>query len=178
MKRTILTLSCAALCMLLPLAVYAAEGTAPASAPPASPAFESLKALEGTWAGKASHGSETFDMEVTYKVTAAGSTVMETIFGGTPHEMVTMYTRAGHRVALTHYCAHGNQPHMLLSQKSTAKQLVFDYEPSPGINPKRDAHMHSAKIDLVDADHLRSEWASYEGGKQHGVAVFELARKK
>lgn len=54
---------------------------APAKLPsPAAAQLEMLKALAGTWTGKASHGgSPGEDTSVTWRVTAAGSAVVETI---------------------------------------------------------------------------------------------------
>ena len=69
-----------------------------------------IKKLEGEWkvtGGDEHHGKEG---KVTYKVTAAGSTLMETQFPGTGHEMVTMYHLDGDELKATHYCAAGNQP--------------------------------------------------------------------
>ncbi len=189
MKKTLLALSCVALLATLPAAVRAEDTPAKAPAasaaksmpapPPAAPsALDPLKKLEGTWTGKAGHGDEAMDVTVNYHVTAAGSAVIETLFPGTPHEMVTVYTLDGTRVVLTHYCAMGNQPHMAATAASTDKELVFDFAPSPGIDPAKDAHMHSAKIQFVDADHLHNEWTSFDKGAATGTAVFELARSK
>jgi hypothetical protein len=58
----------------------------------APPALEPLKKLAGTWTGKAGSGDQKMDATVTYKITANGSAVMETLFPDTDHEMVTMYT--------------------------------------------------------------------------------------
>ena len=57
----------------------------------ASAAFARLKALEGEWTGTGGHRGEAKDpTTVLYKVTGAGSAVVETLFPGTPHEMVTV----------------------------------------------------------------------------------------
>jgi hypothetical protein len=192
-RRTLalaVTLSCLAVPGLVahPAAAAAKPHAAAAGAPksPTARAAESaapspldpLKKLAGTWAGQAGHGDQKMDVQVTYKVTANGSAVMETICPGTPHEMVTMYTVDGDRVALTHYCAIGNQPHMRQADSSTPEKLVFEFVPSPGIDPEKDTHMHAAVIQLVDARHIRSRWTSYEGGKEASAAEFELKRRK
>lgn len=57
--------------------------------------FELFKKLNGEWIGKASHGDVQFDSKVQYRVTSAGSAVVETLFGGTEHEMVTVYHQNG-----------------------------------------------------------------------------------
>jgi hypothetical protein len=92
----------------------------------ASPEFEKLKALVGTWTGKADIGQGPIDMTVQYRLLAGGSVLEERVFAGTPHEMVTMYYDKGGKLALTHYCVMGNRPGMLL-QSSTDKMLKFDW---------------------------------------------------
>ena len=52
------------------------------------------------------------DLVARYAVTAAGSAVVETVFPGTEHEMVTVYHADGSDLVLTHYCMEGNQPRM------------------------------------------------------------------
>jgi hypothetical protein len=158
------------------LPVLAAEPPAPAS--PAREAFERLKGLAGTWAGSAvDEGGKPAPVTVVYKVTAAGSAVEETLFPGTPHEMVTMYHLDGDRLALTHYCAAGNQPHMELQPTKEANVLSFRFV--SGTNMKEsDLHMHTVCLTLADGDHFKGVWRSMKDGKPAGDAVFELARQK
>src|SRR6187551_3709607 len=55
----------------------------------ATTAFGKLKQLDGTWTGAV--GKPDGDAaKVIYKVTAGGSVVMETLFPGTDHEMISM----------------------------------------------------------------------------------------
>src|SRR5438132_14283366 len=60
-----------------------------------------LKRLAGDWVGKAKHGSQEHDATASYKVTSGGSAVVETLFGGTEHEMVTVYHHDGDDLVLT-----------------------------------------------------------------------------
>ena len=143
----------------------------------APPALEPMKKLEGTWTGTAGTGDQTMDATVTYKVTANGSGVMETLFPGTSHEMVTMYTVDRGALVLTHYCAAGNQPRMR-ARAGGARELVFDFAGGAGIDPHRDQFMHDARIVFVDDDHLRTEWTDWNGGRPGPTRVFTLARRK
>src|SRR5437868_15374337 len=77
-----------------------------------TPQLDALKGLAGEWTGKAKHGDMEHEATVTYKVTAGGSAVVETVFPGTEHEMVTVYHQDGDDLVLTHYCMLGNQPRM------------------------------------------------------------------
>ena len=115
-----------------------------------------------------------------FKVTGAGSAVHETIFPGSPHEMVTMYHLDGKDLVLTHYCAAGNQPHLKLDASSSANQLVFKFLNGANIDPAKDHHMHEGAITLVDNDHIDWNWLGYSDGKPdeaHKVAL-KLVRKK
>ena len=148
------------------------EGALPPA--PSSPAFDHLKALAGDWIMTGGDGS----VAASYKVTANGSAVRETIFPGSPHEMLTVYTMEGGDIVLTHYCVLGNQPHMKAARGTPANQLAFKYAGGGNIKAPTDQHMHDATITFVDADHITSEWAMYQDGKQTEVKKFDLTRKK
>lgn len=172
MKRALAVL---ASLVLAASATLAGTDTGPAVTKNAS--FEALKALAGTWTGPAGPaGSEAPEATVVYTVTGAGSALEERMFPGTPHEMVTMYHMDGDALVLTHYCAAGNQPRMKLAS-SDGKTLSFAFD--GGTNMKAgDMHMHEAKITLVDADHIKSEWTAWVGGKPDHTMSFTLSRKK
>ena len=142
-------------------------------------ALDPLKKLAGEWVGKAGpSGGQMMDATVTYRVTANGSAVMETLFPGASEEMVTMYTVDKGGLVLTHYCAAGNQPRMMARKSAAANELVFDFAGGANINPARDQFMHNAKLVFVDDDRLRSEWTDWKNGKKTQTMVFELERKK
>jgi hypothetical protein len=156
--------------------VLAGEATASAKPGPGAAAFEKLKALNGEWQGTV----QTKDgpaVRVSYRTTANGSAVLEDLFPGTPHEMLTIYHLDGDKLVLTHYCAMANQPRMSLTS-STSGELVFDFAGGANIKPDVDPHMHSARINLRDADHLESEWVVYQSGHALDSKKFFLERKK
>ena len=177
----------AAAAALLALAAPAVRADEHAGhAAPARPQTEAqarlarLKALAGTWTGKARAGhagAQPMDATVVWSVTGAGSAVVETVFPGTPHEMMTVYTVDGGDLVLTHYCSAGNQPVMKATPGGSPDAIAFDFV--RGGNMKlTDSHMHSAVITFVSDDALRSEWTGWEGGQPKGVARFELTRKR
>ena len=130
-----------------------------ATAAPA-PAFEKLKALEGTWDATMlkPDGEKT---TVEYRVTANGTVVMETMFRGTPHEMINLYTVDGDALVATHYCSAGNQPTLRLNaEKSSADQLVFDFVKVTG---KQSNYINGVRI-RFDGATVVEEWSSSEGG--------------
>lgn len=142
-----------------------------------TPQFEALKKLEGTWVGKAVHGETSSDATVSYKITSGGTAVAETLFAGTPHEMVTVYHLEGDQLVLTHYCAAGNQPKMKARAAKDAKVIDFEFAGGTNIKPGQ-SHMHSAQLRLADANKLESTWASFVDDKKVSEAKFVLERKK
>lgn len=140
--------------------------------------LERLKALAGTWEGTAQHGEQKFPTTVTWRVTGGGSAVTETLFAGTEHEMLTVYTVQDGRVVLTHYCAGGNQPFMRQAPGGKGGEMAFDYAGGANLDPAKDPHMHSGRIAFLADDRIRTEWQSWEGGKPTTKAIFDLQRRK
>jgi len=168
------------------LAAVLALALSSCAAPPADPAahaaadasFARLAALQGEWVDVDGAMVPRGEMLVTYKVSAAGSAVVETLFPGQEHEMITVYTREGQDLVLTHYCALGNQPRMRATRLG-GDVLQFEFDGGAGIDPARDEHMHSGRIEFVSADELRTEWQGWSGGApvaDHKVGL-HLARK-
>lgn len=154
----------------LPAAGFAGEGGAPARA-----AFDRLKALNGAWEGEAKDAP----VEVTYRLASNGSVVLEDLFPGTSHEMISMYHFDGDSLVMTHYCAMGNQPRMRLNpEASTAEELRFDFAGGTNFDPAKDTHIHSGRIRFLGPDKIEAEWAVYQGTKQVGANKFVLVRKK
>src|SRR5262245_32281969 len=74
--------------------------------------FAALKGLVGDWVVLGKDGKPTDAIVSSFRVTAGGNTVQETLFPGTDKEMVTMYHLDGEDLVLTHYCMLGNQPRL------------------------------------------------------------------
>jgi len=136
--------------------------------------FEKLKGLAGDWTKSGGDGS----VEASYRVTAGGTAVMETLFPGTPHEMVTVFTVDKGDLVLTHYCAAGNQPRMKADRGGDASSIAFKFDGGGNIKSTKDGHMHEASFAFKDADHLTSTWQFYTDGKPGEKKEFDLIRKK
>lgn len=166
---------------LVALAVAATTGADDKAAKPAAHAgFDKLKKLAGTWVAADDKGQPTNQVVSVFKVTSAGTTVHETIFPGSDHEMITVYHLDGDDVVLTHYCALGNQPKLKLDPKSPANVLKFDFVGGTNFDPKKDMHMHEGSIAIIDDDHIEWSWKAYANGKvdeSHKVSI-KLVRKK
>ena len=137
----------------------------PAKPKPASPEFERMKTLVGSWTGKCDMGQGPIDMTIQYRLLAGGSVLEERCFVGTPNEMVTMYYDQNGRLAMTHYCVMGNRPGMKF-KSSDAKTIHFDFDATCGINPKKESHMHALSITFDDADTITSSCQAIMDGKE------------
>ncbi len=158
-------------------AVLAARGLTDAGAKPAPAAFERFKALAGEWvSAEDGEMARKGDLIARYAVTAGGSAVVETIFPGQAHEMVTVYHADGPDLVLTHYCMEGNQPRMR-AKAAQGPRFDFAYDGGTNIDPKRDRHMHSASLALLGADEIRTEWTELAEGKPVLVVKSHLVRK-
>ena len=140
-----------------------------------------MKKLVGNWVGRKVSGAEhegmqTENIPLTYEMTSGGSAIVEKIFAGTPHEMVTVYHAIDNGIMLTHFCMLNNQPRMKYEGDGNDKELVFKYLDGANLDPKNDQHMHDAVITRIDENTLKHAWTSYSGGKQQSVEVMEFTR--
>ena len=178
MKRTILVPALLALACAC-ASVTESSRVGSGHADEAKAGFERIKALAGEWSGTGS--SEMPTVDVRYRVTGNGSAVEETLFPGTPHEMVTMYHLDGDRLMLTHYCAAGNQPTMIAvptgAMHGDGATIRFEFSGATNMASKNDGHMHQAELTFEGKDHLISKWTHWQDNKPGHEARFELTRK-
>lgn len=155
----------------------------------AKAAFAKLKTLVGEWKAKSSeeqkekikkeHGDDhPTEANVNFKLTGAGSALIETQFPGMPHEMVSVYHLDGNELRMTHYCAAGNQPRVKLDRaKSTPDELIFEFDGGTNLNPEKDMHIHGVKIKFDKDGVVNSAWEDYVNGKKAGTTTFIMTRK-
>lgn len=161
--------------LLTVAAVLCAEPAAPGTA---SPEFQKMKTLAGTWQGKADMGQGPVDMTVNYHLIAAGNVLEEVIFPGTPNEMVTMYYDKDGKLSLTHYCVLGNRPAMSL-KSSNANTIEFDFDGSCcNIDPTKESHMHAMTLRFDDADTITTGCKAVMDGKTAPEHLTTLKRVK
>jgi hypothetical protein len=141
------------------------------------PNLDTLKELAGTWVQVGPDGKPTDKVVSTYHVTAAGSAVIEVLFPGADHEMVTVYHQDGRELFLTHYCAAGNQPRMKCRAGSAPNQLVFEFVDATNMGSLKDQHMHAETLSIVDKDRLKASWQAYNNGQPAESVEFDLVRK-
>src|ERR1051326_5510806 len=144
---------------------------------PASPEFERMKSLVGTWTGKTDMGKGPMDITLQYRLLAGGTVLEERVFAGTPNEMVTMYYDKNGKLALTHYCMFCNRPGMLL-KSADEKSLKFDFDELCGIDVAHESHMHSLSIRFDDANTITTTCKALIDGKESDEHPTTLKRAK
>ena len=173
--KKIIHISVVVACLLLvgSSMAYAAHGVgAPYSG---SKEYDRMKQLVGVWEGTSNMSKEGQMVRVEYRLTAGGSAIVETLFPGTPEEMISVYYDRKGKLSMTHYCMVQNRPSMKLL-KAEADKLDFTYAGGSGINSKKDAHMHALTISFVDKDHIVQNWTLFEDGKEKEVTKLNLSR--
>jgi hypothetical protein len=145
---------------LVPVHVQAHEGHDAKPAPNA--VFEKLKGLAGTWEATmlTPDGEKT---TVVYRVSGSGTVVQETMFAGSPMEMITMYTVEGSSVVATHYCAGDNQPTLKWNaEKSKGDELVFDFVSVRGKNTQN--YINGLTVKFGADGKVEESWSSSAEG--------------
>ena len=163
--------------MSLAFLAFAALAQPRTTPPSAQAAFDKIKTLAGEWRGTIGERGKGEETTVAYRLIAGGSALAETLFPGTPHEMITVYHRDGDKLLVTHYCAAGNQPTLALTKKSTADTLDFYFIRATNMKSKKESHMHSLRIRFEGADAIVTEWDGYKEGRKTETTKFFLARK-
>jgi hypothetical protein len=165
--------------------VAAADDKAANAGVDAKTAFAKIKTLVGEWKSEISgeHAKEAGQHQksetvVTYRLTGAGSALVETQFPGTGHEMVSVYHLDGDDLRMTHYCAAGNQPRMKLDRANSAPDhLIFLFDGGTNLDPQKDLHIHGLEITFQNDGHVKSAWEGYTDGKSAGITAFAMTRK-
>ena len=139
--------------------------------------FEKIKALAGNWEGTVTEPDGKVDKAgAKYQVTSGGSAVVETLFPGTPHEMVSVYYDKNGKLTMMHYCMLKSKPELELTQSSGNVMELALSSSVQGFDPSKDSHMHALKITLSDKDHLIQNWSHSEEGQIKGTNTINLSR--
>ena len=140
--------------------------------------FDKMKELVGVWEGKADMGKGMETIKATYELTSAGNAIVERLFVGQPHEMVTVYYDFKGKLGMTHYCSLGNQPHMeLMNPGENTMSFVLSTK-NPNLASVKETHMHALTISFDRKDSITQTWTLYEKGKKKSDVVIKLVHAK
>ena len=155
----------------------------------AQKSFDSLKALAGSWQGRATtvppmKGMDDMaNMEVTLRVTSRGNALVhEMKAAGTPDDPtrydhpVTMLYLDGDRLLLTHYCDAGNRPRMVAQVSPDGKRVEFAFLDLSG--GTQHGHMDHAVFTMIDSNHHTEDWTYMMPGDKPVRAHMDLTREK
>lgn len=142
-----------------------------------SAGLERMKSLAGTWTGTAKHADGKEEpVIVQYQTTSGGAAVEERLVPGTPKEMVSIYHDEDGKLAMTHYCMLGNQPHLALTNAKSG-QLALAATPQTRKSLKGQMYMSSVVMEQPAPDQLVQTWTGTdEKGKVKETTVFTLKK--
>ena len=141
---------------------------------PGSEEFERMKSLAGVWKGTSETDGKVEPAEIDYKVTSMGSAVVETLFPGTPHEMVSIYhDDENGKLTMTHYCAIGNRPQLDLKRSETDK-MELELSSKSDLIAKQ--HMHALNLSFKGANQITQSWTCFEDGKAHHTTAISVKK--
>ena len=141
--------------------------------PQAAEAFSRLKTLVGEWEANTSMGKA----HLSYELIGGGTALVERESMDGHPAMMTVYHLDGDRLLLTHYCMAGNQPRMQArSFNAETGEIDFQFLDITNLAGPKAGYMHNAKMRIVDANHLTSEWQFFENGGPKMVESAEYTR--
>ena len=130
-----------------------------------------MKALAGEWQADLPGYGQILD---SIRLVSKGTAVEETL--GTPSDNeVSLYTRDGKRVLLTHFCALTSDGHVARLETGALQgspgRLEFTLVSVTNLHDKAAPHMRRVLITLLDQDHFSEKWTKTEKGVD---TVFDL----
>jgi len=140
--------------------------------------YDRMKGLVGVWEGRVDMGHGMEQLKVVYDLTSAGNAIVERFAAGKPHEMVTVYYDYDGKLAMTHYCSLGNQPHMELKNPGETTLKFVLSEKAPGLASLHEMHMHALAISFDGTDNITQTWTLYDKGAMMNDVSVKLARTR
>jgi len=134
-------------------------------------AFERMKALAGDWEADLQGFGK---MSNSIRLVSNGKAIEETI--GIPADNeVSIYTRDGARILLTHFCAMTPEAHQARlatgALSGLPESLTFIFRDAVNLPGPSAPHMRRVVVTFGDHDHFTETWTKIEKGKN---TVFDL----
>lgn len=155
-----------ALALSVPLAVAA-------NAPAATP-WQTLSELQGSWrlTNPRTDGERAF--RISFRPISRGSALVETFGNPAKNITETIYHRDGEKIMLTHYCAQGNQPRLVLASSNAPGTLAFRFFDVTNLTNKTDSHLVKIDFNILDRNRIeRRETYTSQGVEQESILQLE-----
>ena len=127
----------------------------------------------GEWKAQTGSGST---VRVSYESLARGSLLLERFTMPNGAVSVTAYYADTGGLALTHYCAQGNQPR-LREVPGAAGAVHFEFQDATGICGTSDAHMVGLSIRMLGTDQFIQE-STYVAGQERETTTVHFVRTR
>ncbi len=144
----------------------------------AESAFDFLKSMNGTW--QRAGGNHDYGVKSpmsTFRVSGAGSSVVETIFPNDPSEMVSVYHMDGNDLLMTHYCALHNAPVMKFQKTDKPGEIKFVFKGGTNFDPKVDMHVHEGYFKIANDKTIKATFVVFNDGKPGQAMSSTMTRK-
>lgn len=175
MRRFGTAIALAAMILALGAASYAGRSTEERTTEKA-PRLDDIKKLVGEWVKVGADGKAEEKVAISYRVTAGGTAVLETIFPGTDDEMISVYYEDNGHLVLTHYCMLGNQPRMAAKAGTKDGIIEFEFTGCGNLPDPNAPHMHESKMTIVDDRNFETSCGLFVGGKLKEKHEFKFRR--
>ena len=157
--------------LLLLLTACGVSWAGTASQAPAD-TFERMKSLAGEWQADLPGYGQILD---SIRLVSKGTAVEEML--GTPSDNeVSLYTRDGKRLLLTHFCALTPDGHVARLEtralQGSPGQVELTLVSVSNLHERAAPHMRRVLITFVDRDHFTEQWTKTEKGVD---TVFDLS---
>jgi hypothetical protein len=144
----------------------------------ADSAFAFLTSMAGTWQRTGgNHDYGTKSPLSTFRVSGAGSSVVETIMPDDPNEMISVYHMDGKDLLLTHYCALHNAPVMKFEKTNKPGVIKFVFKGGTNFDPKVDTHIHEGYFKIENDKTIKATFVAFSEGKPGQAMSSTLTRK-
>lgn len=159
----------AKLVVLAACGASSAAGTGPQT--PGDP-WEQMKSLVGEWQAELPGYGQILD---SIRLVSKGTAVEETLGTPTDNE-VSLYTRDGKQLLLTHFCALTSDGHVARLETGALQpspaRLEFTLVSASNLHDEAAPHMRRVLIAFVDREHFTEKWTKTEKGVD---TVFDLS---
>jgi hypothetical protein len=137
----------------------------------AADTFERMKALAGEWEADLPGFGKMSD---SIRLVSNGKAIEETL-GTQADNEVSLYTRDGDQILLSHFCAltaDGHQVRLETGQLTGLQdRIVFAFRDAMNLHNPAAPHMRQVSMTFTDGGHFSEKWTKTENGKD---TIFEM----